>query len=56
MAELHLAGRDFGRTRANALSVDSWRPLFEPCRDRADEIARGLGTLVGSELAHLDKN
>lgn len=56
MAELHLAGEGFGLTRANALSVGGWRPLFEPCADRADEVGRGLGAQISSELAFFDDN
>ena len=29
LAQLHLAGADFKMKRANALSIDSWRPLYE---------------------------
>src|SRR5690242_743417 len=29
LAKLHLAGADFGMKRKNALSVESWRVLFE---------------------------
>ena len=28
LARLHLAGLDFSKTRANALSVEAWRPLY----------------------------
>ncbi len=56
MAELHVAGQGFEKARPNTLSVGSWRPLFEPCRDRADDIVRGLGALVASELAYFDDN
>ena len=56
MAKLHLAGEGFGLTRPNALSVTGWRPLFEPCADRADEVARGLGEQISAELAFFDDN
>lgn len=56
MAKLHLAGDGFGLTRPNALSVDGWRPLFEPCADRADEVAVGLSAQISSELAFFDDN
>ena len=29
LAKMHLAGRDFPMSRANALSVSGWRPLFD---------------------------
>src|SRR5262245_50214796 len=45
LAQLHLAGLDFGRKRRNALSVDGWRPLYEHCRDRANEVQRNLREL-----------
>ena len=35
------------RSRArNALSVDGWRPLFEMCAGRADEVQPGLGAEI----------
>ena len=51
LAKLHLAGLDFGRKRRNTLSVDGWRPLFEHCRDRANEVQRNLRDLIEKELA-----
>ena len=42
LAKMHLAGRDFAMTRANALSVSGWRPLFEQAASRADEVQHGL--------------
>lgn len=56
MAELHLAGDGFALKRPNGLSVDGWRPLFEPCADRADEVAKGLGQQIASELAFFEAN
>jgi homoserine kinase type II len=55
LARLHLAGRDFAMTRANALSVSGWRPLFEQAADRADQLQPGLRALLASELDHLEK-
>lgn len=54
VAEFHLAGADFAPRRANALSVDGWRPLFAPCASRAEEVASGLRALVEAELDHLE--
>ncbi len=54
LAEMHLAGRDFALHRANALSRDGWRPLFEMSRTRADTVEPGLAALVGAELAFLE--
>ena len=56
MARLHLAGEGFGLSRRNALSVESWRPLFETCAGRADEVINGLGVEIASELEFLEKN
>ena len=56
LAHFHLDGRDFDLTRENALSVSGWRPLFEDCRLRADEIAVGLGAELESELQTLERD
>ena len=54
LARLHLAGLDFGKHRANALSVQGWRPLYENCRQRANELHRDLEQFLAAELAHLE--
>jgi homoserine kinase type II len=54
LAKLHLAGLDFGMSRANALSVEGWRPLYEHCRKRANELQRDLQQFLARELAHLE--
>ncbi|MBU4527745.1 MAG: homoserine kinase [Hoeflea sp.] len=54
LAEMHLAGIDFGIRRVNALSVAGWRPLWEGSRDRADEVQPGLRAEIDSELATLE--
>jgi homoserine kinase type II len=54
LAKLHLAGLDFKQRRANALSVEGWRPLLERCCARADEVQRDLGTFIEKELAYLE--
>ena len=54
LARMHLAGRDFGMSRANALSVSGWRPLFDQAAARADELQHGLRDFIGAELAHLE--
>lgn len=56
MARLHLAGEGFALSRRNTLSVDGWRPLFEMCDGRADEIFEGLGAEISSELDFLESN
>jgi homoserine kinase type II len=54
LARLHLAGRDFAMSRANALSVAGWRPLFEQAAARADEVQHGLRAFIAAELEHLE--
>jgi homoserine kinase type II len=54
LAKLHLAGLDFPLRRANALSVAGWRPLYEHCRTRANEVRRDLGAFLAAELAYLE--
>jgi len=49
---MHLAGRDFPMSRANALSVSGWRPLFDAAASRADELQHGLRDL---HLGRLDR-
>jgi homoserine kinase type II len=56
LAKLHLAGLDFDGKRRNTLSVDGWRPLFEHCRDRVDEVQRSLRDLIEKELATLERD
>jgi homoserine kinase type II len=56
LAKMHLAGADFPMTRANALSVSGWRPLFEAAASRADEVQHGLRDFIGAELDHLEGN
>lgn len=50
LARFHLAGEGFALTRRNALSVDSWRPLYERSRERANEVAPGLAADIEREL------
>jgi len=54
LAKLHLAGRDFAMSRANALSVAGWRPLFDAAASRADELQPGLRAFIAAELDHLE--
>lgn len=54
LAQMHQAAEGFALTRANALSVKGWRPLFEMCDGRADEVLEGLGAEIGSELAFME--
>jgi homoserine kinase type II len=54
LAKMHLAGRGFAMTRANALSVSGWRPLFEQAAARADEVSPGLRDFIEKELSYLE--
>ena len=56
LAKMHLAGRDFGMSRANALSVSGWRPLFDAAAPRADTVQHGLRAFITSEIDHLEGN
>jgi homoserine kinase type II len=56
LARMHLAGRDFGISRANALSVSGWRPLFDAAASRADDLQHGLCDFIRAELDHLEGN
>src|ERR1700761_438974 len=54
LAKMHLAGRDFAMSRANALSVSGWRPLFELAADRAESVQMGLRDFIARELDYLE--
>jgi len=54
LAQMHLAGADFAMSRANALSVSGWRPLFEQAAARADEVQADLRDFLGAELDYLE--
>jgi homoserine kinase type II len=56
LAKMHLAGRDFKVSRANALSVSGWRPLFDQAAACADELQPGLRAFVSAELDYLEAN
>ena len=56
MARLHLAGADFPIKRPNALSVESWRPLFEHAGPRGDSVREGLCNEIVGELDVLEKS
>src|SRR6202035_1713637 len=54
LAKMHLAGRDFPVQRANALSVEGWRPVIEQAAARADELQGGSRAFIEAELDHLE--
>ena len=55
LAKLHLAGLDFGKSRANALSLAGWRALYQHCSARANEVQRDLAQFLAAELAYLEQ-
>ncbi len=55
LAGLHLAGKDFANKRANALSIESWRGLYEHTKARGDSVRPGLCAEIAKELDALDK-
>ncbi len=55
LAKLHLAGLDFPMKRANTLSVEGWRALFEHCGTRANEVQHDLRSFLAAELAELER-
>ncbi|WP_182084669.1 homoserine kinase [Aureimonas sp. ME7] len=54
LADLHAKSGGFALTRANALSVGGWRPLYDGCGPEADKVSDGLLAEIGSELAFLE--
>ena len=56
LARLHLAGAAFKQKRANALSIESWRPLYEHAKARGDSVRQGLCREIEMELDELDKS
>src|SRR5262249_38304916 len=56
LARLHLAGADFHLKRANALSLDGWRPLFDTCGGGGDDIQPGLSDDITRELEFLERH
>lgn len=55
LARLHLAAADFSIPRANALTLENWRPLFEASAERCHEVEPGLGDFIRAELDHLER-
>ena len=56
MARMHLAGADFGLSRANDLSLAGWRPLLASCGLQADAVYHGLFNLLNTELNWLERH
>lgn len=55
-AGLHAAGKDFARTRPNALGPAGWRKLADATAERADTVHHGLGALIVSTLDDLERD
>jgi homoserine kinase type II len=55
IAEMHLAGADFSRKRANDLGLSGWRKLAQACGTGADRITPGLQSKIADELAALEE-
>jgi len=55
MARMALAGEGYALERANSLTVPDWRPLFESCEGRANDVADGLHEEIESELSWLEQ-
>ncbi len=56
MAEMHLAGADFGMSRPNALGPEGWRQLLDATRASADDVIEGLGQILQDEFEFLSEN
>ena len=56
LAGLHLAGKDFSNKRPNALSIESWRVLYEQAKARGDSVRFGLCAEIAKELDVLEKS
>jgi homoserine kinase type II len=54
LAGLHLAVRDFGGYRPNALSVTDWGPLYRACAASPAPLPDGLAELVAPTLDRLE--
>ncbi len=54
MARMHIAGSSFEMRRGNDLSMPGWRPLFESCAARAQEVRVGLAEALERELGFLE--
>lgn len=54
LASMHLAGRGFAGSRANALGLSGWRPLFERFKPQANDVAPGLAATIEQELDDLE--
>src|SRR6202163_3095799 len=54
LGKLHRAGADFPGRRANSLSVEGWRPLYDAVAPRCDSVRPGLSAVLAAELTALE--
>jgi homoserine kinase type II len=54
LARMHVAGEGFALTRANGLTLENWRPLWDKSAAHADAVESGLVALAKAELAALE--
>jgi homoserine kinase type II len=54
LARMHVAGHGYNQRRDNSLSLAGWAHLAEALRDRADDVAPGLGALIRGEQRWLE--
>ena len=56
LARMHEAGKHFSLQRENSVGMPAWLDLFAQNKARADEVMAGLGSIIETELAFLQKN
>jgi len=56
LAQMHVAGADYELSRANALSVNSWRDVLQSCEGQGDEVIPGITAELNRELETLEAN
>jgi homoserine kinase type II len=55
LAEMHVAGLSYKKTRDNSLSVKGWRELYERTGSAAEDVETGLHEELARELGTLEK-
>ncbi len=55
-ARLHLLTSNFKIQRKNALSIESWRNMFENIKDKSIKIHKDLPNLIEANLKDIEKN
>ncbi|MGH1417831.1 MAG: homoserine kinase [Hyphomicrobiaceae bacterium] len=56
LAEMHLAGQSYNRTRKNSLGQKDWQEVFDKFSGQAETISVGLRDFLQTELDDLDKS